>query len=150
MIQGWRKWISPFRIGVAIGFLLPFGVVWGINYALTVGPDGRVPRFDVEVSSIGSDVSRHGGVRLVIDDEHGKVVQSCQGGCDDLRLQRQSSDNGFRVSVLDATGRCVACTQDTYVDGSSFGDVSRFVVSGQDRLAASFSVGPPVLDPSRP
>lgn len=110
-------------VGVVVGFWLMTAMDW--------------PRFSVEVVSNGGDVTRAGGVRVEILDERGGAIQTCNGACDDLLLEAASSDNSYRVRVLNADGECLACSTGVYVTS---GLPSRIRVAGARSLDVSFGL----------
>jgi hypothetical protein len=128
---GKRRLPGPFRWGLVAGMIVPVVWMWHIQHR---------DRDNVQVTANGSDVSRHGGVRVVIRDEHGAVTQACNGICDDLSLTTGSSDNLYVVRVLDAAGRCVACDQGKYVTN---GFKTKLAVSGDRQLKITSTTSRP-------
>jgi len=111
--RGFR--LTPFRTGLAAGVLLPLAAVSVLWLRDQLG-EWKPRPFNVQVLSNGADVSRHGGVKIVISGERRAMVQTCNGPCDDLTFQTNSGgDDVFRVKVLDASGHCVACDAGQYV-----------------------------------
>lgn len=65
----------------------------------------RSPIERATLTGRGADVTRHGGVDVVLRDLHLLIRQRCRGVCDDL-----TPSVDFRwVRVTDAKGDCVVC-----------------------------------------
>ena len=123
--------LNAFTAGLCVGALVP---LLGLGIGLIMLNDIRPPRFNIDVASVGADVSRNGGQRLVVANERGAIVQTCRGRCDDLRLQESSGDNSYWVRILDSTGTCIACTPGVYTANGYGASITRVDVSGQDHL----------------
>lgn len=122
-----RVRLTAFRRGVLFGVLSPFVAMLALHWV--VGPPLR---FNVQVISVGHDVSTHGGVKVAISSEYGRpITQTCNGPCDDLWVNTVSGDDTYSVKVLDAAGRCVACGGAGYVTN---GFLTRITVAGESRL----------------
>lgn len=134
-----RPRVDAFRWGLIAGVVLPMAIPLGLIALLKLSiPDADAPRFNVDMSSVGADVTRHGGRRVIFANEHGSVVQSCNGECDDVRREESSGDNSYWVRVLDAQGRCVACSSGGYVTN---GMETRLRVAGAAALDIRESYG---------
>jgi len=57
--------------------------------------------------------------------------QQCNGVCDDWVIAQQSPDNVYKLRVLDASGKCVLCSDGEYV---TRGFLVRWKLSGRDKL----------------
>lgn len=80
----------------------------------------------------GAEVSQHGGVSIAIKSKRGSITQTCNGVCDNLSFEQDSSDNVYKAEVRDAAGDCVLCDPGDYVgDGTQV----RWRIGGQDKLA---------------
>ncbi len=88
-------------------------------------------RREITTEVVGADVSRAGGVRVRILNEHGALTQTCSGVCDDFAFEADSPDNVYKAEVRDASGRCVLCDGGSYVTG---GTQVRWRLAGHDRL----------------
>lgn len=142
----WRR--RSFLWGVVAGVAFPFAAVLCASISLRIwAPDLLPPQFNVEVISLGRDVSRHGGYQVVIANEGASVRQICHGVCDDLHFQSESPDNSYWVNVLDKLGDCVACGSGAYVTNGYGAWVTRFSVAGTERLDVMLAEGsqPPTL-----
>jgi len=124
--------------GVITGAVLPVAVLLGFIGLLKLWSPDASARFNVDMSSVGADVTRHGGRRVIFANERGSVVQFCNGECDDVRRQESSGDNSYWVRVLDAQGRCVACSSGGYVTN---GMETRLRVAGMADLDIRESSG---------
>ena len=94
-----------FGAGLAVGAMLFFGLLLGGSLGWS-----DLHMADVTLNTSGADISAHHGTRLAIRRETGVIVQSCNGGCDDLSIVNQGRSNGFEdIRVLDGRGGCVAC-----------------------------------------
>ena len=127
--------IGTFGWGVMVGVVFPVVVAVGLFGLFKFGmPKSAAPKFNVDVVSLGAEVTRHGGRQLVVRHERGWTVQTCRDGCDDLHLQQFSGDNAYGVAVLDGAGKTLASDSDGYVTGGYGTSISRFDVSGRDVL----------------
>ena len=124
--------LGAFGWGLVAGATGPFLIPVILFSALKLWiPDLRRPEFNVDVVSVGADVSRHGGSRVVVANERGAVIQTCNDQCDDLRLRESSGDNSYWVRVFDKDGACVACTATgVYVTNGYGAPITRFDVAG--------------------
>lgn len=130
-----RRRLGAFGWGALSGAAFPIAALVLMGVLRLWYPGLSSPQFNVDVSSVGSDVSRRGGTRLVVANERGLVAQSCNGECDDLRLLEDSGDNSYWVRVFDHNGACVACTRTgVYVTTGYGASIARFDVSGRNRL----------------
>lgn len=131
---------TPFRTGLIVGLFVALAAPWTIGALLkAMSPGLGPPPFNVQVRSSGADVSRHGGVKVAVEDARGKVVQSCNQVCDDFELDANGGDNSYRVRVLNAAGECVACDEGRYVSGGYGSPIDRWTVSGRDALTVKVS-----------
>jgi hypothetical protein len=132
--------LTAFRLGLLAGVLTPFAI-WLVAHLAVASwlPAERPPRFNVLALANGADVSRHGGVRVVVSNEHATLTQTCSGPCDDLRYEADSGDNVYRLSAYDAAGRCIACDEGQYVSGGYGAGLTRFTLSGAERLTVNHS-----------
>jgi hypothetical protein len=108
---GWLR-LDQFLFGVAVGIPLSFGLMLGVTLALGLLSDlarGPVPRAAVQphLTFNGSDISRRGGVQVVVRHGGGLLRQTCNGVCDDLRIDGSSALPG--AQVLDRNGKCIEC-----------------------------------------
>lgn len=124
------RW-TAFRAGVACGLAAMVGL-GALLYAVIV-PAVLSPWYTVDVSTIGADVSRHGGHRIVVSDLRGPTFdQRCNGACDDVRLRARTGDASISVNVYDEIGRCLACEpMASYV---ARGLAQTWTVAGPDKL----------------
>ena len=137
-----RLSLDAFRWGLIAGAVFPVAVWLALMGLLKLSMPGiEAPRFNVDMSSVGRDVTRSGGRRVIFANERGSVVQSCNGACDDVRLQESSGDNSYWVRVLDAQGRCVACSRGGYVTNGYGSEVTRLRIDGTDALDIRESYG---------
>lgn len=142
----WRR--RSFLWGCVAGVASPFAAVLCASLAIRIWlPDLLPPQFNVDVVSLGRDVSRHGGHQVVITNDAGTVRQICRDTCDDLHFQAESPDNSYGVNVLGKLGDCVACGPGAYVTNGYGAPVTRFRVAGTKRLDVMETVGsqPPTL-----
>lgn len=102
--SAWRSW-TRFALGFPIGLLLFAAAFFGVGVAYNESMAG-----DVRLDSRGGDLTAHGGKALVVERRSGVIRQTCNGGCDDLRVVNLGRGNGLReLRVLNAAGECVAC-----------------------------------------
>lgn len=102
---GARLRLPVFSLGLLAG-LAAFAPVAVMSLNWTA-PKVSAPSFDLSVSSDGAAVGAHGGRRVVIEGEHGRLTQDCNDACDDLLAQSAGAPAPFKVRVLDAAGRAV-------------------------------------------
>jgi hypothetical protein len=128
-----RRWpkLTAFRAGFLLGLATLVAGAWFLNHWLTPAHSSG---FNVDVASAGADVSRGGGVVLVIRDKRGSLTQTCRGACDDLRYQAHDDETDYEVRVLDASGACVACDRPRGIMGGYGGWSHRWVIAGQRPL----------------
>jgi len=134
-----RKVFTPFRWGLVVGVLLPLAAF------AAVGGAGRLwaprPAYNVDLVSIGADLTRHDGAKLIFGSAKAAVTQICNGVCDDLRIEGNSGgDAAYQVRVLDPHGNCVACSAPQYVTNSYGAPVSTWTVAGASKLQVSVKV----------
>ena len=135
---GDRLRLTPFRAGVIAGALLP-PMAWLAVEINDLSPNWRPPPSNVQVLSNGADISRHGGVKLVVSGERRSMVQTCNGPCDDIVFQTNSrGDDVFRVKVLGASGNCIACDGGQYVTSGNM--IARWLVAGVVVLFCKVSI----------
>lgn len=97
--------LARFGAGLLVGAVLFAGLLFGGGMMWN-----ELHAADVALQTSGADISGHGGVRLAIRRRTGVVVQSCNGGCDDLSIVNRTRSNGLRdIRVLNSQGGCVAC-----------------------------------------
>lgn len=139
-----RRGFTAFRLGLLVGF----GLVAAIGAAIyfVAAPLLSGPWYNADVSTLGQDVSQHGGSVVVVRNEAGAAFrQRCNGVCDDVRLQVKAGETSLAVDVLDAAGQCVACTRTgAYVTG---GTVVAWKVAGKDKLDVSGQLVPGFVGP---
>ena len=134
--------LDALRWGIVAGAVLPIAIPLALIGLLNLSlPNVEAPQFNVDMSSVGADVTHNGGRRVIFANERGRVVQSCNGECDDVRLQESSGDNVYWFEVLDAQGRCVACSYGGYVTNGYGTEVTRLRVAGADVLDIRESYG---------
>jgi len=129
-----RRLLRPTAFGWGlIAGLASFALIWfGAYLVLRTGP---APAINVDVTSVGADVTRHGGAKLIVANETGaKFTVTCRDACDDLRFRTLSGENRYGVRVLDAKGDCVACGPAVYTDAGYGAPVWVWRIAGQDRL----------------
>ncbi|WP_293907484.1 hypothetical protein [Phenylobacterium sp.] len=126
--RGWR--MTAFRWGLMVGVLSTIAIA-GLAWRLLTQ---SVSDYAVDVVSLGSDVSRHGGVLLRVSDARGAVQQTCRGECDDLHLQENYGDNAFHLVVLAADGRRLIAGDLGYVDTGYGAPAYRWTLSGHEAL----------------
>jgi hypothetical protein len=131
---GRRTWfrLTAFRLGVAAGLGAFFSLVCLVDALLAPAPGAPKPSFDVDIASIGADVSRAGGAALVVRHRDGALIQTCRGRCDDLRYQAYTGETNYDVRVLDPKGACVACDPPR-LTGGGYGTM-RWEIAGQRPL----------------
>lgn len=105
-----RLRVGPFGLGLAAGLVV--GAV-----ALMVAPNpfaapgsagsGRPTPLNFRVVTTGTDLSRHGVRRVVIQGGRASVTQTCNDACDDLFHGQVSHGDIFRISLLDEAGAVV-------------------------------------------
>lgn len=134
--------LTAFRAGVIAGVLSPFVAVLTFSGLIRLLlPAETPPKFNVRVEAVGQDVSRGGAKVIVVNYDHGALTQTCIDGCDDLRVDEDSGgDNFYRVNLLDSAGRCVVCDVGQYVTGGYGADITRWRVSGPERLMVQTSL----------
>lgn len=126
---------SPFRLGVLTGLGL-FVLMWLLIYLLFFWPN-PTPKYDVEVVSVGADVSRHGGHMIVVTNRGAVVFKSiCNDGCDDIWYRTQSAGEGssYAAKVLDISRNCVACYGEAYLGTTPLDGVARWTFAGHEKL----------------
>ena len=128
--------------GLVAGAVLPIAVPLALIGLLKLSlPNVEAPQFNVDMSSVGADVTHNGGRRVIFANEDGRIVQSCNGECDDVHLQESSGDNAYWVEVRDARGQCVACSAGGYVTNGYGTEVTHLRVAGTDVLDIRESYG---------
>ena len=95
--------------------------------------------FNVDVASLGADVSGNGGRAVVIRNKRGALTQTCNGACDDLHYQAQDDENDYEVRVLDTRGGCIACDRPRGIMGGYGAWSHRWVISGARPLKITVS-----------
>ena len=101
--------VLRFLGGVAVGFIGLLALVLGVFFVgdrLEILKHDHRPALEKAVlTGRGADISRHGGVDVVVEEPGFVMRQRCRGPCDDV----SPSPAGWAVRVLDASGRCVVC-----------------------------------------
>lgn len=96
-----------FLAGMAVGL-----VCVAASYVLLHDLDGKVHDGAVGIRASGTDMSAQGAVRLVVQRRSGVFTQTCNGPCDDLRVEgAHGSDSVAYIRVANARGDCVACAK---------------------------------------
>ena len=139
-----RKVLGALGWGVVAGAVSPVLILLGAWTALELGPpDPKAPAFNVELVSAGADVSRHGGMRVVLANERGAIAQTCRGACDDLRVRQNTGYNVYWARVLDAKGACVVCDPTgAYVANGYDASVATLIVGGREKLTIRQTIHP--------
>jgi hypothetical protein len=122
---------TAFRVGLlagAVSFLVGAGLLHAAMAPI------RLSGFNVDVVSTGADVSRNGGVTLIIRNRRGSLTQICNGACDNLHYQATDDENDYEVRVLDARGACVACDKPRGIMGGYGAWSHRWVIAGEHPL----------------
>jgi hypothetical protein len=84
----------------------------------------------------GVDVSAHRGAKVAIRRQSGSIELTCNGRCDDFRVDNVGRGNGVReAQVFDASGRRIARGSDPGIIWS--GTTVAWRVAGRDRLAVT-------------
>jgi hypothetical protein len=104
---------------VAVGVAL---IAWATALA-------KAPYYDVQLVTVGDDITRAGARRVVLFADFGTVT--CNDACDDLWMNWRSPDTVVDVKVLDAKGACLACSEPQYV---THGLLYRMKVAGRPGL----------------
>jgi len=134
-----RKVFTPFRWGLLVGVVLPLA-----SFA-AIGGAGRLwaprPTYNVQLVSSGADLTRQNGAKLIFSSAKAAVTQTCNGVCDDLRIEENSGgDAAYQVRVLDPQGTCVACSEPRYVTNGYGAPVSTWTIAGASKLQVSVKV----------
>lgn len=123
--------IGPFGTGVLTGLALFVASLLAVYLWLNRYPE---PEFNVEVSSNGADISRHGGQKLLVRHAQGSIVQTCNGACDDLRYSGRDDEDTYFISILGPAGQSIVPERGLDVMGG-FGALSaKFDIGGANRL----------------
>ena len=102
----WAR-LLRFLVGAVVGATL--GVLLSIAGAMVV-QDALAG--DLSLTASGSDISAHGGTRVIVVRQSGPIEQACNGACDDLSIENQGRGNSVReIRVLRSGGACVACRE---------------------------------------
>ena len=137
--SGRRRRLTAFRWGVIVGAVSPIAV-WLGGHAFFHSLGADKPRFNVQIVSVGEDVSRAGGAQVVIGPEHGRLAQTCSGTCDDLWVNLSTGDDSVLVSVLDGSGKRLAYGGPGYVTTSDYGaGTARTTIAGRAPLTITDS-----------
>jgi hypothetical protein len=124
--------MTAFRWGMVFGAGLPVLVFALVHVLATRWLHAERPPFYAQVVIDGGDVTRAGGVRLLVADKGAAVQQVCSDACDDLEFRAEDvGDDVFHVSVLDQAGHCIACDQGQYVSNGYGAPIVRWRVAGQ-------------------
>ena len=118
---------SDLPMGLLLGCIAGAGALVGLEVA-TDGPPA------MELSVRGAEVSAHGGAQVFVEGERARLVQHCNGMCDDLDFDIDAGENSFRVRVLDTRGSVSAQGGPGYVTS---GLRTRVVVGGVRALEVS-------------
>jgi hypothetical protein len=131
-----RSWLrlTPFRAGFLLGLATLVSGGWLLHLWLAPAASND---FNVDVKSMGADLSLGGAAVLVIRDKRGSLTQSCRGTCDDLRYRAHDDETDYEVRVLDANGTCVVCDQPRGIMGGYGAWSNRWVIGGRHPLKIS-------------
>jgi hypothetical protein len=103
--MAWR--LLRFLTGLAVGLACV-----AASYVLLRDLHDKAHDGAVGVRTSGADMSAQGAVRLVVQRRSGVFTQTCNGPCDDLRMESpHGSDSVSYIRVANARGDCMACVK---------------------------------------
>jgi hypothetical protein len=101
----WR--LLRFFLGLGIGLACVTAAYLGLKDIY-----GNAHAGAVGIEASGADMSAQGVTRVVVRRRSGVVTQTCNGPCDDLRLEsRHLSDSVTSIRATNVRGDCVACEE---------------------------------------
>lgn len=119
-----RRRLFPmgFWLGLVVGLALMIGVILaGLPFE---------PKLRIRLS--GDDVTRAGGVKVVLQDRYVRWTQTCIGGCDDLQVLTELGEDVYSFKIPNAAGDCLFC-EGIYLGGGNRRD---WHISGRPKLTA--------------
>lgn len=118
----------PRRRLIPKGFWL--GLVVGVALMIWMVLTGAQFHPKLRIRLSGEDVTRAGGVKVVLQNRYARWTQTCIGGCDDLQVLTELGEDVYEFKIPNAAGDCIFC-DGIYLGGGYRRD---WEISGRPKL----------------